>query len=103
VERYIIVQMLALTILLLGLLVMLIMVAVLLVFSGLYSLLAPVISLIPLLAMVGSFFLGAIEFILFFGTPDDRRIARRDLRYLGATFVVSGVLFWVSTLLLGRI
>lgn len=94
--------MLALTILLLGLLVMLIMVGILLVFSGLSSLLAPMISLIPLLALVGSFFLGVIEFLLFFGTPDDRRIAKRDLRYLGATFAVSGVLFWLSTLLLGK-
>ena len=95
--------MLALTILLLGLLVMLIMVGVLLVVSGLYSLLGPVISLIPLLALVGSFSLGAIEILLFFGTPDDRRVAKRDLRYLGATFVISGLLFWVSTFLLGKL
>ena len=94
--------MLALTILLLGLLVMLIMVGVLLVFSGLTSLLAPLIALVPLLAIFGSFCLGAIELLLFLGTPDDKRIAKRDLRYLGATLVVSAILFWLSTLVLGK-
>jgi uncharacterized membrane protein HdeD (DUF308 family) len=95
--------MVALEILLIGLLVMLIMVGVLLLFSGLYSLLPPVIALVPLLALVGSFVLGAIELLLLFGASEDKRVAKRDLRYLGATFVISGVLFWLSTLLLNRI
>ncbi len=91
-----------LAILLLSLLVMFIMVGVLLLSSGLYSLLWPLIALIPMLAMLGCFCLGAIELVLLFGSNDDRRIARRDLRYLAATFGISGVLFFVSTFLMGK-
>lgn len=89
--------MLALTILLFGLLVMLIMIVVLLVASGLYSLLGLVIPVVPLLMTIGSFLLGMVELLLFLGGPDDRKLAKRDLTYLGTTFVISGALWWLST------
>lgn len=95
--------MLALSILLFGLLVMLIMVVVLLVASGLHSLLVLVVPVVPLLMMIGSFCLGSIELLLLLGGPNDRRLAKRDLAYLGTTFVLSGSLWWVSTHFLWRL
>ncbi len=95
--------MVVLTILLTLLVVMLIMVMVLFIATGLTSLLSLIIPAIPLLAMLGSFVLALIELLLFFGNKDDRRLAKRELGYLGATFVVSGVLLWASTYLLWRV
>lgn len=92
--------MLALTILLLGLLVMLVTVIVLFLVAGLGNLLPLVVPMIPLLVVIGSFLLGMADLLLLFGNADDRRIAKRDLTYLGITFVVSGALFWGSTFLL---
>lgn len=89
--------MLALTMLLLGLVVVSIMVTVLFVWWGMTNLLTLVIPLIPLLAMVGSGMLGIIELLLFFGNSEDRKIAKTDLKYLGATFVISGILWWLIT------
>lgn len=89
--------MFALTILLLGLVVISIMVTVLFVVWGMTNLLGLVIPLIPLLAMVGSGLLGMIELLLLFGGPEDRKTAKTDLTYLGATFVASGVLWWLTT------
>jgi hypothetical protein len=95
--------MLVLTILLFGLLVMLALAVVLIVSSGLYSLLPIVIPVVPLLLMVGSGLLGLIELLLLFGGPEERRHAKRELVYLGATFAVSGLLLWVTTRLLWRL
>ena len=94
--------MLALTILLLGLVVVLIMVTVLMVVFHMANLLVLIIPLIPLLMMIGSGVLGLIELFLFLGSSDDRKIAKRDTKWLFATFVVSGVLLWVSSLLLWK-
>ena len=88
--------MVALTILLLGLLIMLVAVVVLLVVFGLTSVLVIVIPLIPIMMMVGSGILGLIEMALLAGGKDDKRIAKRDLKYLGATFILSGILARVS-------
>jgi len=92
-----------LAVLLVLLVVVLIVAIVLLTSLGLVSLLSLVVPLIPLLAMVGSVVLGLIDLLLFFGGPEDRRLAKRDLGYLAITFVVSGVLWWVSTHFLWRL
>jgi hypothetical protein len=89
--------MLALTILLFGLIVFLVMATVLFVVCRLTNLLALVVPVIPLLAMVGSALLGLIEMFLFFGKSEDRRLAKRELAYLGATFAISAILWWVCS------
>ena len=95
--------MLALTILLFGTVVLLIMVVVLVTVFGLVSLLSLVVPVVPLLVMIGSALLGLIEMLLFFGGPEDRRLAKRELVYLGMTFAISGVLWWISTHFLWRL
>ncbi|MBI2844380.1 MAG: hypothetical protein HYX78_13360 [Armatimonadetes bacterium] len=89
--------MLALTILLFGLLIMLVMVVVLLLISNLAGLLSLVIPVMPMLMMIGSGMLSLIELLLFLGGPEDRRLAIKDLKYLGTTFIISGALWWIST------
>lgn len=86
--------MLALTILIA---VVLIMVVVLLVASQLFKLLLPlVVIMVPLVILIGSGLIGLIEMLLFFGGPDDRRFAKKELSYLSITFFVSLALFWIS-------
>jgi hypothetical protein len=47
--------------------------------------------------MIGSGMLGFIELFLLFGNQDDRRLAKRELAYLGSTFVISAALWWVCS------
>ena len=89
--------MLALTILLFGLVIFLVMATVLFIVFGMTNLLSLVVPVIPLLAMIGSGMLGFIELFLLFGKQDDRRLAKRELAYLGSTFVISAALWWVCS------
>lgn len=95
--------MLALTILLFGLLVMLIMAVVLLLITHTMNLLGLVIPMVPLLLMIGSGLLGTIELILLFGTAEDKKLAKRELKWLWGTFLISGVLWQISTLFLWKV
>jgi hypothetical protein len=79
---------------------MLIMVVVLLVATHMFSLLAYVIPVVPMLMMLGSGVLGAIELFLLFGSSDDRKLAKRELKWLWGTFLISGVLWRISSLFL---
>jgi hypothetical protein len=89
--------MIILTFLLIVLAIMVVFVVVFFTATGLTNLLPLIIPTIPLLAMMGSGMLGLIDMLLFFGGPDDRRLARTELKYLGMTFVFSGALWWAST------
>lgn len=92
--------MLALTILLFGLLVTLIMVVVLLFVTHAFNLLSLVIPMVPLLLMIGSGLLGTIELLLLAGGPEDRKLAKRELKWLWSTFIISAVVWRVSAFFL---
>ena len=94
--------MLALTILLGGLVILLILTVVLLFVMGLASLLTVIIPLVPMLMMIGSGLLGLIELLLLFGGREDRRLAKRELKWLAGTFVISAALSVVSWMFLWR-
>jgi hypothetical protein len=94
--------MLALAILLGGLVVLLVLAVVLLIMTGYTSLLTLIIPLVPLLMMVGSGLLGLIEVLLLFGGKDDRRLAKRELKWLAGTFLVSAALWAVSSWFLAK-
>ena len=61
---------------------------------GTGQVLVSLMPFIPFLVLIGSFLLIGSEMLLFFGTKEDRRVAKRDLKWLVPLFLVSGGLWY---------
>jgi len=78
-----------------GVVLILVVAAVLFTWLGMPSVLSCLVPTAPWLVMMGTLLLSIVECLLFFGSKEDRRSAKRDLIYLVPTFAASAVLWWL--------
>lgn len=83
-----------------GVILVVVIGSIVLAVTGMGGVLPSLIPLAPWLVMVGTILLILTELLLFFGTPQDRKIARRDLSYLIPTLFVSAALWYIAQKLL---
>lgn len=88
--------MIAAFVLIIGVMIVLLVGAIILVMTETADVLSWLVPFAPMLVTIGTFLIILTELLLFFGSKEDRKMAKRDLTYLLPTFLVSFGLWWIA-------